>query len=162
MSTTIWADKPLIQQWIFEVCKDNNVSELVSKIKWRFNGRFRSRLGDANYRTMIIRFSAPLWGKATLEQKQQTTKHEIAHLISWYKYGPKIKSHGIEWKEIMIKAGQTPDVTHKIQTFKKTIDVICVGCITIHKMGLIRAHKLKSGQAKYNCKECGSSVEFMK
>ena len=28
-----------------------------------------------------------------------TLTHECAHALSWYKYGPKVKPHGTEWKD---------------------------------------------------------------
>ena len=158
---SIWQDKPLIQKWIADACEANKVPELVPKIKWRFSNRFRTRMGDANSLTNMLRFSAILWNRATPEQKQNTVKHEACHLITWHLYG-KVESHGKEWASTMRYAGQKPDRCHSVQTAKKTIDVICSGCKQVIKMGLIRARKMKRGERNYRCRKCNSVVEFIK
>ena len=156
---TIWADKHLIQLWISEACILNEVPDLIQKIKWRFNGRFRRRMADANYQTLMIRLSAALWGKASQQDKENTVKHETCHLIARAKYG-KVVSHGEQWKQTMLRAGQEPIRCHSIKLPQKTIDVVCTGCKIIIGMGLRRAAKMKRGQ-KYLCITCNTPVEFV-
>lgn len=156
---SIWTDKPLIQEWINQACIANEVPDLVPKIKWRFNAKFRSRMADANCVTLMLRFSVPLWNKATLLEKENTVKHETCHLIARTKYG-KVQSHGEQWKQTMLRAGQQPLRCHSIKLPKKTIDVICTGCKLVIAMGSRRAVKMKQGQ-KYLCKICKSPVEFI-
>ena len=157
---SIWTDKPNIERWIRETCEMNGVSEFAQKIKYQFSNRFLSRLGDANNTSKMLRFSAVLWKKATDADKENTVKHECAHLIAWEKFG-KVPSHGKEWASVMIRAGQEPTRCHSIQTAKKTVDVICTGCKQIIKMGVRRAAKMKQGQ-NYLCRGCGCRVEFIK
>lgn len=156
---SIWTDKPLIQEWIKQACEANEVPDLVAKIKWRFNARFRSRMGDANCNTFLMRLSAPLWKHATPNDKENTVKHETCHLITRFKHG-KVIPHGPEWKSTMFRAGQVPTRCHKVKTTKKTVDVICTGCMIVIPMGLGRAKKKKQGQI-YRCKACGEKVEFV-
>ena len=156
---SIWSDKPLIDKWISEACISNEVPDLIPKIKWRFNRRFRSRIADADWGTMTLRFSVLLWGKAPLEEKENTTKHEACHIIAHVKFG-KVKSHGPEWKSTMFKAGQEPTRCHNIKLSQKTIDVVCTGCKIIIPIGSIRFRRMKNGK-RYNCKKCGSKVEFI-
>lgn len=157
---SIWSDKPLINKWIEECCLANNIPELVPKIRWRFNNRFRARMGDAHLTKLELRFSVPLWGKATPEQKENTVKHEAAHLITFQKYG-KVKSHGEQWRQVMLRAGQQPTRTHSVKSDRKTIDVICTGCKMIISMGSRRYARMRNGQ-RYLCKGCNSPVEFIK
>ena len=157
---SIWADKENIKKWISEACISNSVPDLVPQIKYQFNNRFKSRLGDANLKTNVLRFSAVLWNKATPEQKQNTVKHETSHLITHKLYG-KVPHHGSHWKQVMLRAGQIPTRTHNVQSVQKTIDVICTGCKQIIKMGLRRYARMRNGQ-RYLCRNCNSAVEFVK
>lgn len=156
---SIWTDKPLIQQWLVEACTANEVPDLVAKIKWKFNGRFRSRMGDANYNTFLIRLSAPLWKHALPADKENTVKHEACHLITRFKHG-KVRAHGSEWVNIMIQAGQKPERCHKVKIVKKTVDVVCTGCMVVIPMGIRRAARLRNGQI-YRHRACGQKVEFI-
>jgi len=157
---TLWNDKPNIEKWIKEACEANQVPDLVQKIRWQFNRRFASRMGDANCKTMLLRFSAILWNNATSEQKENTVKHETCHLITFHKFG-KVEPHGDRWKSVMLECGQKPDRCHKVQTAKKTIEVKCVACSKIHLMGLIRSRKMKIGAAVYVCRDCGGKLVFV-
>ena len=157
---SIWTDKPLIQEWIKQACEANEVPDLVAKIKWRFNARFRSRMGDANCKTFLMRLSAPLWKRALPADKENTVKHETCHLITRWKHG-KVGAHGPEWKSTMIRAGQEPTRCHSVKTIKKTVDVVCTGCMIVIPMSVRRAVKMKQGQI-YRCKACDGKVEFVK
>lgn len=158
---SLWTDKPLIIKWILETCQSNGVPELFPKIKWEFNSRFISKLGDASYKNLRLRFSAVLWARATIEQKEQVVKHETCHLVAFSKFGPAIKAHGLEWASTMRLAGQVPERTHKVQTAKKTIEVKCTNCTKVHLMGLIRARKMKAGISSYLCRDCNGQLVFV-
>lgn len=156
---SIWTDKEKINLWIKECCESNQIPELVPKIKWRFNSRFRSRLGDALCSKLQLRFSAILWTAATPEQKENHVKHETSHLIAWTKFGA-VPAHGDQWKFIMLQAGQIPTRTHNVKSTKKTLNVICTGCKTTISIGSIRFRRMKNGK-NYLCTKCGSKVEFV-
>lgn len=158
---SIWQEKSKINQWILEACTDNGMPELFGKIRWQFNAKFRSRAGDANCHKMFLRFSLPIWLKATEEQKQDTVKHETCHLVAWVKYGPHIKSHGVEWQQTMIKAGLEPKRTHSVPVIKRSVDVQCTKCKQVYKLGLIRARRMLSGKSNYLCRQCHATVEFV-
>jgi predicted SprT family Zn-dependent metalloprotease len=81
-----------------------------------FNGRFSARLGDANHGLMRLRFSKPLWPRATKEQRYKCIVHEVAHLVVREEHGRWAKSHGWEWKAKMRFMGLDPDRCHDVPT----------------------------------------------
>jgi len=109
-------DKARIREIMATVCEKNGVSELESQTSIEWNARFTSRMGDANYNKMRVRFSIPLFALAGEKDQEDTIAHEMAHIVARHKYGKKIKSHGGEWQACMLVAGYKPTRCHDIDT----------------------------------------------
>lgn len=45
------------------------------------------------------------------EVLRQVLVHELAHLVAWQQFGPRIKPHGRQWQALMRDAGLEPSVT---------------------------------------------------
>lgn len=85
-----------------------------------FNGRFSSRMGDANWTQKRVRFSKPLWPRATKQERYQVIVHEVAHIVAEERYGRgigrRISPHGYQWKLVMLEMGLHPDRCHSVPT----------------------------------------------
>lgn len=137
-------------------------SELSGDTDIVWNNRFTSRMGDARYDKKggrhRIRLAAKLWPNATNEQRETTVIHETCHIVDFHmahKNGESTPSpHGLSWKMLMNKCGQTPKRTHDV-----LIDGVRVYCgCTTHMVSTIIANRLANGK-NYRCTLCGSRLE---
>lgn len=148
-------------------------------IDWK--SRFTSRMGDALYASADqrvrrsserfrvngtvcrVRFSVPLWPRATDEERKQTVIHEICHLVAAHEAhlaGRKVSSsHGREWKAVMRRAGVTPKRCHNVSTKglgRKTIPAKCA--CGEHYVTPLVAGRIIVLQRTYTCGRCHSQV----
>jgi len=145
-------------------------------IDWRT--RFTSRMGDAMYTKShrvqrnleqfrndngficCVRFSVPLWLRASEEERRETVIHEICHLVTSHEArlaGVTVeKSHGPEWKAVMRRAGVTPKRCHNVNnnglSKRKTIQTTC-NCEHGHSVTPLVAGRILNG-VKYTCGAC--------
>ncbi|MCZ2720305.1 SprT family zinc-dependent metalloprotease [Marinomonas sp. 15G1-11] len=85
---------------------------------------------------------------------EEVVPHELAHLIAFTLYGPRIRPHGIEWKLVMIRAlSRIPSRTHNFATPKpdQLFDYRCA--CQEHQLTIRRHNKILKGTV-YLCKKC--------
>lgn len=63
-----------------------------------------------------IRLNGQLLNENVEEFIEQTVGHEWAHLVAIHLHGPKIRAHGPEWKNVMVKMGLDPARCHTYNT----------------------------------------------
>lgn len=146
------------------VCEKNDVSGLEKSVEVEWNHRFTNRMGDANHKKMRIRFSTPLFIRATEDQQEQVIAHEMAHIVARHKFGNSIKPHGKEWKTAMVNAGYIPQVYHTIDRSDiarkmKRVSVYC-SCREHHVTTRV-VNRIKDGFS-YKCKVCKSKLQLSK
>jgi hypothetical protein len=71
-------------------------------------------------------------------KRQDTIRHEVAHLVAWHVFGPQIRTHGREWQAAAKALGATPQARHydpafmaaanEIQESRLKIVARCVEC----------------------------------
>ena len=44
-----------------------------------------------------ILINETLWRTSSADEREDTIRHEIAHVVAWYRYGTRIADHGREW-----------------------------------------------------------------
>jgi SprT protein len=153
-----------IRDLVGEVFARFQLSELGSSVKIEFNNRFVSRMGDASYFKHRIRLSAPLWPRATSEERRQTIIHEACHIIAehmfWTGKTKDNTSHGLCWKRCMLMCGVKPDRCHKVSTkgLLARVEAIC-NCKT-WEITKNRATKMMRGM-KYSCPNCKASLSLV-
>ena len=82
---------------------------------------------------------------------EDTILHEIAHALSFIRYGAKGRGHGKLWKQVCVEIGATPSRLHKgiveypNNHYKYVDDCICG---VTYKM-----HRLRK-RSKYRCPKC--------
>jgi len=133
----------------------------IPNYKVMFSNRFTRRMGQCNFRTREIGYSAPLWPLATPEQRRQTTIHEVAHAVTRDRHGAAAAAHGREWKAQMVAMGVQPKRTHAVnresvkRTRGDTVALVCCG-------GAPFRVTLKKAAAFifYGCKSCRQPATF--
>lgn len=97
------------------------------KVRWEWNNKFTRRMGDAlpnrDRKGGKIRFSTPLWPAASVEEREETVLHELAHIIvecvhgprfRWTSSGRKLERHDSIWRSMLIRLGGTGARTHNV------------------------------------------------
>jgi hypothetical protein len=46
----------------------------------------------------VIMLSEKLFESGTPESREDTIRHELAHLVAWHRHGHEIPAHGREWR----------------------------------------------------------------
>ena len=148
---------------------------LYLRIDW--SNKFTSRMGDALYAReneqvlksnekyringiiARVRFSIPLWPRATEEERKETVVHEICHLVAAHEaFLEKRKisnKHGYEWQSLMRKAGVEPEEKHRINVLgvgRKTIVAKC-HCQE-HSITPLVAGRIMNNPFYYYCTRC--------
>lgn len=119
---------------------------------WHFEfENCKSSLGRCHYMEQKITLSE--WYVELNEESdvEDTILHEIAHALSFIRYGAKGRGHGKLWKQVCVEIGATPSRLHKgileyPDNHHKYVDD-CI-CGTTYKM-----HRLRK-RAKYRCPKC--------
>ena len=68
----------------------------------------RVSLGIAYPERNLVRINTILQSENLAHILEEVICHEVAHIAAYHLYGPKIKSHGPEWKDLVTKAGFHP------------------------------------------------------
>jgi len=103
-------------------CEKLGVPFLFPKIVWKFEKKFRSTLGEAEYfidtqnrARWRIRYALKPWMDISEEARCNTIVHEVCHLAVEVIHGHGYKSdeeyvfdHGTHWQELMYKCGEDP------------------------------------------------------
>jgi SprT protein len=146
-----------IRDLVSEVFARFQLSALGSSVKIEFNNKFDARMGDASYFEHRIRFSAPLWPRATSEERRQVIIHEACHIIAQHMFWTgKTKdntSHGPCWKQCMLMCGVKPDRCHTVSTkgLRDRVEAVC-DCKT-WEITKNRATFMSKGRT-YFCQNC--------
>ena|SRR5688572_537935 len=152
-----------IKQIISDTCAKSGVPHLTESILYTFSRRFTRRLGEATYhrhnRSAMIKFSLPLWDRATEQQRHNVIVHETCHVVAFHKANLStitIRPHGPEWAREMRVNGLEPERCHTVDRTGlarrlPTVTVSC-GCRT-HQLTTNRVTRMRKGQ-KYQCRLC--------
>jgi SprT protein len=133
-------------------------------IKFKKRGKVA---GTANSNSNTLNFNMVLFNENTDHFLNQTVTHECAHLIAntLYNGWKKVKSHGVQWKSVMLKLGCTPNRCHSYDTSNSTVYqkakfVYKCSCQT-HVIGAVR-HKRSMRGTRYSCNACKKRLTFVK
>jgi len=112
----------------------------------------------------ILRFHYKAYSDCK-ETYDGTIIHEVAHFITFLKYGHnrKIKSHGEEWKYIAIKLGlENPRAINKTKAFdlKQPNRKICYCSCMEHQVSTRMFNIIKKGTKPRVCKHCSTILRI--
>jgi len=154
--------KHAVSVWIGQTLTTLDRLDILDDLKVEWNPRFTSKMGSARIkalaREMSVRFSMPLWPRATPKERRETTVHEVCHIVAYqiaWEQGEKIQPHGPEWQALMLRCGVQPERTHSVDnkglSKRKRINVSC-GCQTIDVTPYV-AGRMAAG-VTYRCRRC--------
>lgn len=155
----MFTTRPEIDAVIAETCSRCNKPDLAPTIRWSFNARFTRRMGDARPLALELRFSTPLWPRATDEQRHSTIVHETCHLLA----GPRPFGgpHGLMWQSYMRLAGARPDRCHTVDRtgLKRTLSItLTCPCGIVLSIGPRIRSRILAG-AICRCRRCRQPVD---
>jgi len=157
-----------VREWVQYACDSCNVSELGRTINIKWNGRFTSCAGRANFSLNLIELSSKIWPLMNEEQQIETIVHETCHIIdrSNGNFSRRLGGHDISWQELMLDCGITPKRYHKVDTssIKKRrgrqarFQFYCA-CPSDPKrtIGPTQYKRLRGG-AEYTCRTCKEPI----
>lgn len=119
--------------------------------KWTFRWQNKKRsLGTCSYNRKEIRLSRWYVELNDMADVKDTILHEIAHALSYERYGSRGIGHGVLWKKVCREIGAIPRSCSKSNLNRpknhyKYVDTCC---------GLtFRRHRLRKN-TKYSCPKC--------
>ncbi|MFB1486437.1 MULTISPECIES: SprT-like domain-containing protein [unclassified Thiocapsa] len=132
----------------------------MPRVEIRFDLRGTSA-GQARMRNesfAIIRYNATLLGLHPTQFVAETVPHEVAHVVAFVKYGPRIRPHGPEWQAVMRHFGVEPSRCHcydvsKLRTRSLQRFLYRCSCGT-HEISSIRHNRICREGAVYLCRRC--------
>jgi SprT protein len=120
-------------------------------------GQARLAAGQAGQ----IRYNDRLLRDNPAEFLAQTVAHEVAHLVAYRVFGPRIRPHGREWRAVMALFGAPPQRCHRFAVARDATRRLprppshCA-CRT-HALTSIRHNRVQRGQ-RYYCRACGQAL----
>lgn len=132
------------------------VPRLRFDIRGRAAGQFRA--GRSRKDSPELRFNPSLLIQQPEAFMAEVVPHEVAHLVAYTLYGPRIKPHGREWQGVMMEVyGLEPQVTHTFEVpdsgrFKYQYVCGCEG--RVHYLSGIRHQRIQQKTSQYTCKDC--------
>lgn len=130
----------------------------------RWNSRMRTTMGRCRYSSAEIHLNPRLWLRAGWEERRDTIRHEVAHLLA--RKLDRRAGHGKLWKRVAVACGARPERCHGVHTRdlevkRKRLPMArarcgCRGWI----IGSGRASRIRKGTAKYRCRGCGSELRL--
>ena len=127
--------------------------------------------GYAHYRPYKVSFNLPMLMENPESMLHETVAHELAHLVTWYRYSRDIagqtrpRPHGHEWQYIMRDwFNVEPERCHNYDTSTTNARrqhrhrYLCSsGCVE-HKISTTKAMKIAMGRRSYRCSRCKSTI----
>lgn len=123
---------------------------------WKFAwNKRRSALGVCSYRKQVIGLSEYLIPFISDEEVKDTILHEIAHALSWIRYGE--AGHGPAWKQVCLEIGAKPKrcFTGDLIELESRYKVKCPCCnfsFARHRFNKRKIEMFKSGQRWFRCR----------
>lgn len=123
--------------------------------------QYYTPVDEENFEHLYMKFSCPLWERATQEQRDDTIVHEICHVLDYILNG-KSNKHNRVWKQLMIKCGHSPERCHHIDRTgiarrNKRVAASCP-CGSMTSLGSTQAGRLRKGDYGYRCRKCKGDI----
>lgn len=109
----------------------------------------------------LIRYNPELLARNGAGFLERTVPHEVAHLITYCRFGRKAKPHGLEWREVMGFFGADPARCHDYDISglsRRSLQRFPYHCACAdHDLTSIRHRRNRAGTS-YRCRRCGEPL----
>jgi SprT protein len=121
--------------------------------------------GKASLKAHHCMFHAVIYMENVEKYLETTLPHELAHLVASVWYGH--RGHGFPWEKVMdevfkapVKRYHTYNVANVV-TKKQHVHLYTCNCNKTFKLKTTTHNRIKTGQRKYFCKACKSTLRLM-
>lgn len=126
----------------------------------KLNQRGRAA-GTAHLQKNEVRFNLYMYQQDPQKFVETVVPHEVAHLVVFNLYGPRVRPHGREWQAIMLNVYDLqPERTHDFLP-KPPDKLFLYQCACQeHKLSIRRHNKIQQGY-QYLCRNCRGALQLM-
>ena len=122
------------------------------------------KAGVAHISENLLRFNPVLYQENREHFLLHTVAHEVAHLLAYQLYGPRIRAHGPEWQALMLNVYQLPAQrchNYAIKRTAKTHYLYCCECQSREPFALsAQRHARINKGLHYMCNVCGAKLSY--
>lgn len=130
------------------------------KIGFRLRGH---AAGIACLKPPAIHYNPALLERYTTRFVETIVPHEVAHLVVDSLYAGRVKPHGSEWKDVVVRLGGLPRATHEFETTAARrlhrFYYECA-CEELHPFTGKSHRRARNGSFRYSCKKCAERLRF--
>ncbi|AHK78126.1 metallopeptidase (SprT family) [Ectothiorhodospira haloalkaliphila] len=131
-------------------------------LRGRAAGQWRVVCGEES-----LRFNPHIFAQDWANHFPETVAHEVAHSIIYRRFGlgaDRRRPHGPEWREVMLRLGFEPRVTHSsdlsgVPTRRTRKFPYRCSC-NVYALGTRRHRTAQAGERIYYCRKCGETLRF--
>lgn len=130
------------------------------QVSFRLRGQ---KAGVAHLNDNLLRFNPQLYQENREHFLEQTVAHEVAHLVAHQVFGPRIRAHGEEWRQIMQGIYGLPAErchTYAVQRRKTTRYLYRCQCPDQSFPFSAQRHGLVGKGRRYFCRNCKATLTF--
>ena len=91
---------------LVQVCERWDARDLADTVSVSFSSRLTHNFAHCSADTGRITIASRIIGYPDVFA--EVVVHEAAHVEVWRRHGPHARSHGSEWRALMVQAGHTP------------------------------------------------------
>lgn len=140
---------------------DPNPTSDAVEIRFDLRGKTAGQVRMGPNGRTLIRYNLALLEREGVAFLERTVPHEVAHVLAYRRYGPRIRPHGQEWQRIMRQLGAEPTRCHDYDVSglpTRRLRYFAYHCACMeHRLSSIRHNKVAKGQ-RYLCKRCGEAL----
>jgi len=157
-----------VREWVAYACECNNCPKLIGKIRVEWSNKLTRTMGICRQPGRVpywrITLSAPIFARATTEERYNTIVHETCHAVEGFLFGyvdPQLEGHGPKWRNAMRCCGIEPTRYHHVNTdgLRTRHAYVCPHCRKIFKLSTRLHNQVKRGRHRL-CPDCRVRVEY--
>lgn len=119
--------------------------------------------GQALPERNILRFNLVFFANGYAHYLEQIVAHEVAHLVAFHIFGKRIRPHGKEWEEVMVKIFGLPALrchSYDLSTTGRYPYIYNCGCSDKKNFFSTTRHRRACKGIIYMCRSCGDKLQY--